>query len=343
VSARATWGRRILRWTGRGLVGLAAAVAVLAVTVAVLERRTYDVPTPAVVASHDPVVIARGRYLATGPAHCVVCHGDPARDADVAAGRDVPLSGGREFKLPVGVFRAANLTADPETGVGAATDGQLARVLRNGVRRDGRPLVPIMPRFADLSVDDLTALVSFLRTLPPVRNGVVVHQPNALGHVVLATAFKPGGPSRPVVAAVAPAPTPEYGRYLVHDVAGCVGCHTQRSLRTGAFTGPLLAGGFRLTEPSGITYVTPNLTPAPNTGRITNWNEETFVARIKMGRGADGSPMPWPAFGRMSEADLRAIYRYLRTVPAVENDTGPSVIGAPAAPAVAEATPSPSR
>jgi hypothetical protein len=50
-----------------------------------------------------------------------------------------------------------------------------------------------------------------------------------------------------------------------------------------------------------------------------------FVARFKMGKGAEGSPMPWSAFGRMTEDDLKAIYRYLRTVPAVENDTGESV------------------
>jgi mono/diheme cytochrome c family protein len=335
--------RRLLRYARRGLVGAAGLLAVLAIAVAVLERRTYDVAEPAITASQDPAVIARGRYLALGPAHCLACHGDPARRADVAAGREVPLSGGAEFRLPVGVFRAANLTSDRETGLGAATDGQLARVLRNGVRRDGWPLIPIMPMFANLSDDDVRALVSFLRAQAPVRNAVETRAPNVIGHAILAVAFKPQRPTEDVARAVPPEPTPAYGRYLVHDVAGCAGCHTQRSLATGAFTGPLLAGGFHLTEGT-TTFVTPNLTPAPGTGRITSWNEETFVARFKMGRGAEGSPMPWASFGRMSDDDARAVYRYLRTVPAVENDTGPSVLGAPAASApVASATPSPSR
>jgi hypothetical protein len=50
-----------------------------------------------------------------------------------------------------------------------------------------------------------------------------------------------------------------------------------------------------------------------------------FGARFRQGKGAEGSEMPWPAFGRLTEDDLKAIYRYLRTLPAVENDTGESV------------------
>lgn len=37
--------------------------------------------------------------------------------------------------------------------------------------------------------------------------------------------------------------------------------------------------------------------------------------------------MPWAAFSRMSDEDLQAVYRYLRCVPAVENNTGDSVRG----------------
>ncbi|HEY0706159.1 MAG TPA: c-type cytochrome, partial [Polyangia bacterium] len=128
--------------------------------------------------------------------------------------------------------------------------------------------------------------------------------------------------------------------YLVHSVANCVGCHTITDLRTGAMTGPVLAGGFKMpseTNPA-VSFVSPNLTPDPRTGRITNWNEETFVARFRSGKGAEGSPMPWPSFGRISETDLQAIYRYLRSLPPVEHDTGPSVLD----PALTAAAPTPS-
>jgi mono/diheme cytochrome c family protein len=153
---------------------------------------------------------------------------------------------------------------------------------------------------------------------------VRVRSLNPLGHAVAAFVLRPHGPSRATVRRVEAGPTVEYGRYLVHSVANCAGCHTQRSMRTGAFTGPVLAGGHHLLE-NGIDFVTPNLTDDLKTGRIANWTEEIFLARFKMGRGADGSPMPWASFGSLGDYDLRAVYRYLKTVPGVENDTGDSV------------------
>jgi hypothetical protein len=108
-----------------------------------------------------------------------------------------------------------------------------------------------------------------------------------------------------------------------------VGCHTIRDLRTGAFTGPVLGGGFEFDselDPK-VKFVSPNLTPAPRTGKITSWTEEVFTARFHTGRGAEGSPMPWSSFGRLSDGDLQAVYRYLRSLPPVEHDTGASVRG----------------
>lgn len=314
--------KKILKWASIGLAGL---MAVLVLTTLAMERRTYEIPLPDLHASSDPAVIARGKYLAQGAAHCVDCHGDPERRGVVEGGGEVALSGGLEFKLPVGTIRAANITSDRQTGVGALSDGQLARALRHGVGSNGRVLTPFMP-FADLSDEDLTAIVSYLRTQPAVRHEVTRHSLNPLGHAVLAFVIKPKGPTAPVPARVAAAPTAAYGRYLVHSVANCSGCHTKIDMRTGEKIGPELAGGAEhpsFTRP-GLAFVTPNLTPDPRTGRIAHWTEEVFVARFRLGKGADGSPMPWPAFGRMSEDDLRAIYRYLRTVPAVDNDTGES-------------------
>jgi mono/diheme cytochrome c family protein len=315
--------RKALKWT---LIGTAGLTALLTVAVLVLERRTYEAPLPDLHASSDPAVIARGKYLAYGAAHCVDCHGDPARRAEVEAGREVPLTGGFEFKLPLGIIRPANLTSDRETGIGALSDGQLARALRYGVGRHGRALAPFMP-FANLSDDDLGAIISFLRTQPAVRHPVTSYALNPLGHAVMAFVVKPRGPSAPPPRSVPAAPTAEYGRYLVQSVANCAGCHTRMDMRTGAFTGAPLSGGQAHPSPSkpGLVFVTPNLTNDPKTGRIYNWTEDLFVARFRQGKGAVGSPMPWPAFGRLTEDDLRAIFRYLKTVPGVENDTGESV------------------
>jgi mono/diheme cytochrome c family protein len=315
--------KKILKWS---LISAAVLGGALTATVAVLERRTYDPGYPAIHASADPAVVARGRYLVHGPAHCTGCHGDPRHKADFLAGRDGPLTGGVEFHLPIGTVRSANITGDRETGIGGMRDEEIARSLRFGVRRDGRALAPFMP-FANLSDEDLTAIVSYLRTQAPVRNQVQTRSMNPLGHGVLAFVLTPQGPTGPVPARVPPGPTVEYGKYLVHSVANCTGCHTQRDMRTGAFTGPTLAGGLAMTshDQPGRKFVTPNLTPDAGTGRITNWNEEIFVARVRTGKGAEGSPMPWANFARMSEDDLKAIYRYLRTLPPVQNHTGDSV------------------
>jgi hypothetical protein len=73
-------------------------------------------------------------------------------------------------------------------------------------------------------------------------------------------------------------------------------------------------------------WAPPNLTPAQNTGRLTHMSEDEFVARFHAGRAIPGSPMPWEQFARMSDDDLRGIYRFLRTLPPVENDVGPPFV-----------------
>lgn len=74
--------------------------------------------------------------------------------------------------------------------------------------------------------------------------------------------------------------------------------------------------------PWGVTYA-PNLTPDVNTG-LGIWTEEMFVNAIRHGRHMGTSrtiqpPMPWQTFAKMTDADLKAIYAYLRTIPAVRN------------------------
>ena len=106
---------------------------------------------------------------------------------------------------------------------------------------------------------------------------------------------------------------------MANSVANCYGCHTNRDLKTGAAIGKPFAGGLEMEE-KGKTWYPPNLTPDPSTGHITAWTEEQFVARFKYAVATD-SPMPWATFSRISESDLRAMYRYLKTVPPVVQKT----------------------
>jgi mono/diheme cytochrome c family protein len=319
--------KRAIGW-GAAAVGLVLVVGALGALAVVQLRwdRTFDAPAEAVVASSDPEVIARGRALAYGPAHCADCHLDPATELpEVGKGRFLPLAGGRTFATPIGVFPSPNLTPDPETGIGRRTDAELSRLLRHNVRHDGRAALPAM-NFQDLSREDLVALISFLRSQPPVRRAFPDRQVNLLGKAVFAFAIAPTGPREEPPATAPRGPTVERGRYLAHSVAACYGCHTARNEVDGSFVGRPFAGGNPFddeTEPDFV-LVPPNLTPEPRTGRIAGWTEDDFVRRFRAGSAHPGSHMPWTSYARMSDDDLRALFRYLRTLEPVEHETGPS-------------------
>jgi mono/diheme cytochrome c family protein len=121
----------------------------------------------------------------------------------------------------------------------------------------------------------------------------------------------------------APEATAAYGEYLTHNVGNCVMCHTKIDKRTGAFAGPKFGGGAEhdAFNDSEKKYISPNLTPDPRWGWLNGWSEDAFVARFHTGRVHADSPMPWESFQRMTETDLRAIYRYLQTLPPAA--TGP--------------------
>jgi mono/diheme cytochrome c family protein len=307
----------------RVLIGLAAflvlGTAGLAIAVKVREHRTFDAPYPDLRASADPAIIARGRYLALGPAHCRDCHTEPGAPAS-----DEPrLSGGVAFHTPVGTFYTPNITPDPTTGIGRYTDAELARALRYGVHPTGRAMVPFMP-FANMADDDLTAVISYLRSRPPEHHAVPRHDINLLGRFVKAFILEPTGPTGEVAKTVERGPTAAYGRYLANFVSNCTGCHTEHDMKTGEAIGEPFAGGMELESHShpGTRFVTPNLTPDPTSGHITAWTEDQFVARFRHAVETP-SPMPWRSFSTMTDDDLRALYRYLRSLPPVNTSNGP--------------------
>ena len=313
------------------LVGVIALVIVSgAVFVAARQNLKFDAPFPAVAASTDSAVIARGHYVVRNVANCAQCHGDTTQHEALMAGADIPLTGGYHWNIPPGTFYVRNITPDPETGIGRFSDGAIARALRHGVGSDGRALLPFM-EMQGLSDEDLVAVVSYLRTQQPVHNLVPAHRYTALGRVVKATALaNPVGPHETPPSMSPRGATVENGRYLVESVALCWACHTQRDDNTGALVGPRFGGATNFVEPSDPKHVwaPPNITSDPATGRLGQMTEDQFVARVRAGRILPGSPMPWQGLQRMSEDDLRAMYRYLRTVPPVVRDVGPSMVSA---------------
>lgn len=90
----------------------------------------------------------------------------------------------------------------------------------------------------------------------------------------------------------------------------CAGCH-----------GRNLAGGVALATPFG-KLVTPNITPDKQTG-IGNYTAEDFRRAMKEGVAPHGKrlypAMPYPAYAKMSDADIAALWTYLRTVKPVRH------------------------
>jgi hypothetical protein len=93
---------------------------------------------------------------------CPTCH-DSSDPATRLAGSDQPIAGSEAY--------GANLTPDPATGIGRWTDDQITAAILRGVAADGHTLCEQMPRAADMSAGDVAAIVTYLRSLPPV-----VHQ-----------------------------------------------------------------------------------------------------------------------------------------------------------------------
>jgi mono/diheme cytochrome c family protein len=301
--------KKILKWTALGLLVLAA---IITLTVAARQNLKYDAPYPDIKASTDSAVIARGKHLVFSTAHCINCHSRKNPDSLLSQGLDVPLSGGVLFDLPLGRIYSRNITPDAETGIGKYSDAEIARALRYGVHPDGTVVFDFMP-FHNTSDEDLTAIISYLRSQKPVRNEVPKSKLNVLGKVVKAFLVKPVGPDGEVPKSVQRDTTANYGKYIAVSVAECNGCHTKRDM-TGAYIGEPFGGGNNIEG-----FITPNLTP-DSSGRIFNWSKQNFIDRFRMGKLHPQSPMPWNSFKRMTDEELTAVYNYLKAVKPVKTE-----------------------
>jgi mono/diheme cytochrome c family protein len=319
-----------------GLLGtLVLALGLLVLFVELRWNRRFDgVVGPDLHASTDPAVIAHGKYLVRGPAHCSNCHVatfDEFFRSD--KGEELPLRGGVEFQMgPLGSIFPKNLTPDPTTGIGRYDDRTIFRMMRTSIKPDNTVAMIILMPFHRMADDDLVAVVSYLRSLPPVKNEIPPVSYTFMGKVVrtFAPLFQPVLNAEAPRTAPPEAPTVERGEYLARYVANCVGCHTKGDLTTGRFIGPEFAGGFEFEPPpkgvlgsDGKTwYRTPNLTPDP-TGILGKYPDKAeWIKRFRQGRVLPGSPMHWGPFSRMSDADLESLLLFFKSLKPIPNDVG---------------------
>lgn len=311
-----------------------AIVALAAIGVSYLAlRKPAQRPASALKVEATPERVARGKYLVHHVSVCLDCH------SERAPGYALPIKPGREgvggfiwdrkIGFP-GTLAAPNLTSDRETGLGAWTDDEILRAIREGVDREGKALFPIMPygHYRHLSDDDGQAIVAYLRTIAPQRYERPAKDLDVPMNFI--EKFIP----KPLEAPVPPADRSSevaYGKYLV-TIGACAECHTPKNDKGQPLPGMELAGGFEMLTPD-FRVVTSNITPHPSTYMGTATRDE-FIARFRAfsnftpetappAAKGKNTLMPWIAYAGMTDEDLGAVYAYLKTVPAVDHKVNP--------------------
>ncbi|MDJ0366496.1 cytochrome c [Hymenobacter sp. H14-R3] len=308
---------KFLRVGAYGLGGLLLLGAGLAASIELRGIPHYAPPAGQAVVVATPARVALGQQLAVSI--CADCHLN--RSTGTLSGQPMP-----GLPAEFGKIYAANITQDPVHGIGRWTDGQLVGLLRTGVGPDGRYRV-VMPSFVQMSDEDVSSLVAFLRSndswVKPTPVATPAQEPSFLLKALTNSVMQPTPlPTGPVVAPPA-SDAVAYGRYLVVGRYKCYDCHS-RDLKTNDALHPehsagYLGGGTVMLDRGRRPVTTRNLTMDENTG-LGDWTEAQFDHATRSGISPHG-PLrePMPKFTRMSEAEAAAIWAYLQTVPKVEN------------------------
>jgi cytochrome c553 len=294
--------KKIFKW-----IGIILGLAILTVTMTTVfivrsfnaklnkhyDFQVQNIPIPA-----DSISIARGRSWS---AVCTSCHGEN-------------LGGKIVFEDPgLATIYASNLTSGAGGVASVYSDQDWIRAIRHGVRRDGKALF-LMPahEFHHLNQSDLASLIAYIKTLDPIDQmpkplitttvAKILGELGAFGILFPAEIIDHSAEfDSPIDAAV----TPKYGEYVV-NVVGCRTCHGQE-----------LNGG---KDPNPDAPPGPNLTPG---GIMSKYSGEQFLHTIRTGVTLTGRTlneefMPWPAISKLDEIQIRAIYIYLKSLPALE-------------------------
>lgn len=269
--------------------------------------------------------IARGDYLVNAVANCMHCHAD--RDFTKFGGPPVPGTEGKGGQRK-GVY-VSNITP---TVLGNWTDQEIERAITTGITNVGDTLFPTMPymSYKYLTKYDAESIVAYLRTLNPLADSVPKRNLDHLppGRITaLYTEFY----FNDVYQTLEQLQSDEEllkGKYLI-TIGGCLGCHTNIDLKLLAYKrDSVFAGGLLSNKPGNKFKVkSANLTPDTVTG-IGGWTEEMFLAKFQNYRnkeafdydpGKYNSEMPWTIFAKMTDDDIKSIYRYLRTIKPIKN------------------------
>jgi alcohol dehydrogenase (quinone), cytochrome c subunit len=269
-------------------------------------------------------LIKQGEYLARA-GDCVACH---------TAKGGKPFAGGLPMETPIGTIYSTNITPD-KTGLGDYSFDDFDKAVRHGVAKNGSTLYPAMPypSYARVSDADMKALYAyFMNGVAPVtqeNKGSDIPWPLSMRWPLTGWRWM----FAPNVVAYQPADGEEAaisrGAYLVEGLGHCGACHTPRALTMqekalSAHEGSVFLSGSAPLE----GWIAKSLRGDHKDG-LGSWSEEQLVQFLKTGR-SDRSAV----FGGMSDVvehsmqfmsddDLTAIARYLKSLPANDPNDQP--------------------
>ncbi|MCB0561506.1 MAG: cytochrome c [Lewinellaceae bacterium] len=282
---------------------------------------SYETNPPSLTVEPDSALIAEGKRLAT--LVCNHCHQAPSGKLEGKFMSDIPAEFGKVW--------APNITQFPQSRLAPYTDGELAFLLRTGIKRDGKYAPPWMPKFPHLSDEDLHSIIAYLRSdareLQPSEKVQPAPQPSFLVKLLCRIAFKPLPYPDKTIEAPPITDKVAYGRYLVTSKIDCYSCHSEdfktMNIEEPEKSGGYLGGGNPMLSPEdGKTVVySANLTMDKETG-IGNWTEEEFIKAVRFGQRPDGKPLRQPMipFSALSGEEVSAIWAYLKTAPPIRNE-----------------------
>lgn len=307
------------------ILGIVLGVAVLAIIVFVIYVNvrgtgSHEVNVPAIPnVEVTPARVERGERIAS--MLCKNCHLSPETGK---------MTGRMLKEVPqFGKIYSRNITKDPEIGIGKWSDAEIIYFIRTGINpKSGKFIPPYMPKLLHISDEDLRSVVAFLRSdMPEVqadKSEFPESEPSFLSKFLSLVAFHPYEYPKHEI------PDPDtsnqlaWGKYLTLYQIECFACHS-KDFKTMNVEVPeksegFFGGGNQMTDEDGKPITTLNITPDEETG-IGKWSEEEFIKALRSGIVPNGPALrnPMIPYLTLTDAEAKAIYAYLRTVPKISN------------------------
>lgn len=310
--------KRVIRYTAYSFAFLLLIILIGVSYVSMNGIPKYEVSKMDYTYRSDSIILLRGQKLVL--TLCASCHMNTETRK---------FTGGRMLDLPkeFGEVYIPNITHDKHYGIGGWTDGEILYFLRTGVKRDGQYVPPYMPKYPHMSDEDLNAIIAFLRS----ENNMVKadatkdfpSKPSFLTKLMSHIEFKPLPLPTKIIATPDTTDMVRLGKYLATNL-DCYTCHSA-DIKTLNVIQPELSGGYfgggnKPLNREEKVILTSNLTPNKETG-IGTWSEEKFIKAVRYGivDGEESLRYPMQPYVYMSETEIKAIYAYLQTIPAINN------------------------